>query len=969
MGGGSKYSTVGYKYYMGLHMVICHGPVDEIVDVYAGEKSLNLNAVYSAGSTEQAHYVNKKELFGGEDQEGGVLGWVDVAFGDMTQGQNAYLLGQGLTPLPAFRGVVSLICRRIYIAALSPYPKPWWVAIKRIPGKDWYPETANINNGSANGVHIIRETILDQNWGMGYPYTQIDDVSFRAAALTIYNEGLGLSMIMAGQSSCEDFLQQILRHINAVLITDRLTGLFKLKLVRDDYTIGSLPLFNESNILKLESYQRAGYGELVNEVVLVYRQRGDFEDSVVTLQDLASVQAQGGIISQTIQFPGIDNKANAAIIAQRELRQRTTPLAQVTLLVNRDGWDVEPGDPIRFDWAAYGISDMVLRVSKIDYGEILNGQIKMTCVEDVFGLPSTTYSDPQDNVWTDPIENPSAIAAGDYKIVEAPYWDYATFSSYPDVVASLTETDTSIQTMADPGNHVASGFEVWTKLSSEGDEAYEFKAEDAFTPNAVLANDIGYADSVDIALSTFDFFLFDDDFSCKYAYIDDEIVRIDSLTAPVGIDPAKITIGRGCLDTVPAKHLAGVRIWFAQNYLAWDETNYQETYDLDIKLLPQTSLGTYALTSATAIPVGPLEARQNKPYPPANVLQGPLNQNFPVNIYGPNATRVSWVNRNRLQQTALTILDFLDGNVTIEPGVTYTLRFLGEKDYANDPFTSSSKETAALASGTYSWDTELTDAALGNYSPQRFDQDLLMAFGDNVIGGTLSDETTVPSSLNVTYDSIFGGATFSAGYADIGNWTSSIPFSILMTINPEATGADDYQLLISKPVISGSGGYDGIALYWRKTDYHLYTVVNNGSPTIIPNSYCPPGFEHVILAIRQASGQIKLILNGVQRTASAIQWNGTTTSTLDWTLGGAWQAGTPARYRFFHGTIKDLRIWNGVEITLPDMFPTVDRVNRFFRTHITSVRSGINSYQSFDYTCPNRTGWGLQFNNNWNGRE
>ena len=29
-GGGSKEVTVGYKYYVGMHMILCHGPVDNI---------------------------------------------------------------------------------------------------------------------------------------------------------------------------------------------------------------------------------------------------------------------------------------------------------------------------------------------------------------------------------------------------------------------------------------------------------------------------------------------------------------------------------------------------------------------------------------------------------------------------------------------------------------------------------------------------------------------------------------------------------------------------------------------------------------------------------------------------------------------------------------------------------------------------------------------------------------------------
>jgi hypothetical protein len=968
-GGGSRTQTIGYKYLMGIHMIVCHGPIDSIEDIYAGERSLLPTGVsYIFDGNETVRYIDKPNLFGGAEQEGGVQGYLDIMFGDMTQGQNAYLASVGLSPLPAFRGVVSLVGRQMYVCAMAPYPKPWWVKCKRIPQKDWYVETADINTGSANGVHIIRETILNEDWGMGYPYSQIDDVSFRAAALTCYNENIGLSLLMAGQTQCEEFIQQILRHINGILITDKITGLFKIKLIRDDYTVGDLPLFNEDNIIAVESYQRPGYGELVNEVVLVFRERGDTSDSVVTLQDLASIQAQGGIISQTVQFPGIDNRNNAALIAQRELKQRTIPLAKATLKVNREGWDLEPGDVIRFSWDAYGITDMALRISKIDYGNILNGAITLECVEDVFGLPETTYSDPQENVWSDPVIEPIAIASADTKLIEVPYFDFATLTTYDFVLDELGETDTSIQVMAVPGGNVAYGFELWAKLDSESN--YVFRTNDAFTPAAFLGQDITETDQNDIELGVYDVSIFDDDFDCLYAYIEDEVVRVDTLTAPSGPDPAKITIGRGCLDTLPAKHLSGTRIWFAHNNALWDPTEYQETTTIDCKLLAQTSIGTFDLASATAEQIGPLQARHNLPYPPANVLLGPNSASFPTNIYGSDATDVSWVDRNRLQQTTTSLLDFFDGGITVEPSVTYTLRFLGEQDYAKDPFTAASKETTGLASGSYSWGTEFVDAPLRNYSPQRNDQDLYMAFGDNEIGGTLSDETNVPDSSNVTYDALFGAATFSAGWMDLGNWSPSNPWSISFLFNPDgADTGDDYQLLFSKPVVSGGGGADNIAIYWRLSDYQLYAVSNGSAPVLVPDSYCPPEYEHAVIAIRQTTGYLKLILNGTERTSGAITWNGSTNTTLDWTLGGAWQSGTSTRYRLFSGTIKDLRFFDGVEIALADMFPVGDRVNRFFRTHITAVRAGINSYQSFDFTCPNRSGWGLQYNLNWNGRE
>ena len=36
-GGGSK--TVGYRYSIGLHLVLCHGPVDAVQEIRIGERT------------------------------------------------------------------------------------------------------------------------------------------------------------------------------------------------------------------------------------------------------------------------------------------------------------------------------------------------------------------------------------------------------------------------------------------------------------------------------------------------------------------------------------------------------------------------------------------------------------------------------------------------------------------------------------------------------------------------------------------------------------------------------------------------------------------------------------------------------------------------------------------------------------------------------------------------------------------
>ena len=126
MGGRSKKQTVGYRYYLGMHMVICHGPVDAVTEIQVADRPVWSGNLLGSGRIT----LDEPELFGGEKREGGIAGDVDVAFGQSTQTPNDYLISNIGTPQPAYRGLLSLILRQVYIAANNPYMKPWAVRIK-----------------------------------------------------------------------------------------------------------------------------------------------------------------------------------------------------------------------------------------------------------------------------------------------------------------------------------------------------------------------------------------------------------------------------------------------------------------------------------------------------------------------------------------------------------------------------------------------------------------------------------------------------------------------------------------------------------------------------------------------------------------------------------------------------------------------------------------------------------------------
>lgn len=143
MGGKSKAQTVGYKYYLGMHLGLCHGPIDAITRLRVDDRDAWIG-VANGGTIN----VNATDLFGGEKREGGVSGAIDVAMGGPAQGQNAYLVSKLGALIPAYRGIVGLIFKQCYLGN-NPYLKAWSVRGQRIHVRQngiaqWYDARAAI---------------------------------------------------------------------------------------------------------------------------------------------------------------------------------------------------------------------------------------------------------------------------------------------------------------------------------------------------------------------------------------------------------------------------------------------------------------------------------------------------------------------------------------------------------------------------------------------------------------------------------------------------------------------------------------------------------------------------------------------------------------------------------------------------------------------------------------------------------
>lgn len=655
MGGKSKSVTVGYRYYVGMHLVwglSPHtAPMTALKKIRVGEKDAWTGSV----TTNTALSINQPDLFGGDKKEGGVVGTFDIEFGSDTQAANSYLAAKMPGLLPAFRGVAGMVLRSPQMSALNPYIKPVSAYWERING-GFYPAKSAVA-GSMNPAHILYELMTRYEFGIGLAPSDLDLASFTAAADTLYAEGFGLSFFWEQDEPTDDFIQRILEHIGGVRYFDPATGLIALALARNDFVLSSLPVLDASNILRVDRFAQPLPGELVSEVQVRYEDQATGEPASVTVQDIAILELQGNAsVPAVLNYEGIPSADLAAKVALRELRERATPLARAEIVCNRDVWDFRVGQPFRFQYPRLGVDDMVMRVVDINTGTLVDGRITISAVQDVFRAADTQIGTPPASSWVTPVSAPAAAPVR--LAMEAPYWVVARdLLGDQDVLLDAVDPDAGILLAA--GSRPSGDAYDYRLLTRTGAAAYTDRAAGAFMPTAVLAAPVGRTDTAFSISTEVDIDLVQPD---TWAHIDGELVKV------IAVSTGSLTCKRGVLDTVPAPHSAGVAIHFADDFNALDPTEWSTGQTINAKLLTRTGLGTLLEASAPA-DSATLASRFSRPYPPGNVqINGSA---YPASVSG--NLSITWAHRDRTLQTAY-LVEQTEASIGPEPGTTYTVR-------------------------------------------------------------------------------------------------------------------------------------------------------------------------------------------------------------------------------------------------------------------------------------------------------
>jgi hypothetical protein len=411
--GMGKFRTFSFRYYAGFAYTISHGVIDAITEVFVDERRVGIGTVLSG-----TILLDDPQAWGGDHEQGGVYAFCDIVKGELwpTQQPNTYLKSQLSGTVPAFSGKALFVMRGPagylesgYFSAgvqESPPLRPVTLTVLRQPNLLGVPAYKSIRTHDANPIEVIYDWMTGRTRGFGYggrvPLDKFDLANFQAAAAVVHTEGLGYSGELKDNVSVLQNLEDLCSFVGCFIYEHPVTGLVTLKLIRRDYVVASLPVFDESNIESVEGYTPGTYRDVPNEIRLTYVDRDfNYKPRPIIAQNDASMRLIQETLSRTISFPGIGCKETAGIIAARELSS-SFPRPPLKLIVNSDGESVQLGEAIVWNYDKYQVAQMVLRVVGVKRSDTDTNKFELTCAQDVFGRGDVITAYPGATLWVQP---------------------------------------------------------------------------------------------------------------------------------------------------------------------------------------------------------------------------------------------------------------------------------------------------------------------------------------------------------------------------------------------------------------------------------------------------------------------------------------------------------------------------------------------------------------------------------------
>lgn len=514
-------------------------------------------------------------------------------------------------------------------------------------GKPLLASEVGTNTFDINPIHKIREILTDDT-SMGKPESDVNNANFMKAADRIWDEGLGVSWAI-DEKSCIEAIEELCYHIEAGIRVNRQTGLYEMVLFRDDWFSEDEIHDIAENKIKDLSLEVMNSDDIANQLNVTYYDRERIKNSTFSVYENGSILTMGHANAESVEFPYFMNMRNAEIVANWKLKQFSTPTWSGSFTTGwREARKWNRYDLIRLPWSKKWNGTILVRIMKINLG---NGTDNTVTIDFEEVIPYSGEMNTSIVVDTPIDARPKPPQPSMNAVFEAPY--YLTV-----LRAGQTNADLELSNNPDIG-YVAA---IAAKPQSNSLNALLYT--DGGVGEFEQASRLDYCDILQLdqtIIETVSSFVVTGSLT-QTVNSNNLILLNGELMGFVAFDDVTkvLTVKRGVLDTVPKKHSSGALFVFDLPDVAFDSTQYVQSEVVEAQVLTTTPSGIQELSTGLAVEI---QARAIRPYPPANVkING---EYWPEEIE--TDLILTWVDRNRLQQTGGEILGWFDDGVTIEP--------------------------------------------------------------------------------------------------------------------------------------------------------------------------------------------------------------------------------------------------------------------------------------------------------------
>lgn len=633
----SETITKGYRYLIGTQQALCEGEIDDLIRVWIDE-DLVVDETAGTPIVDGGDFtIDEPELFGGDDLgSGGFTGTFRLHAGSSTQAVSTYLSQFQKEPpttgdTPAYRGYcfIANSSARAYVGNSSSI-KPMKWEVRRTPNQlAMTSGKERVNTWDANPMCVLYEAMTNTDWGKGIDTAEIDAPNFRTAGDTLHTEGNGFSMIVDREEDIGDLIRRVEQQIDGVVYQNPFTGLWQVKLARDDYVIGDVFALTVDNVMDVVSYTQSTWEDTKNQVSVPFNQRDDdYKGTYGFAQDMANQRIVGKKTPTTMAHPGVKDTTLANSLAWRAMRTLSQPLIAMTVIVDRTAYGQLPGNVVSFTDPDYNANLIPMRIQAIDYGSLLDGKIRIRLVQDVFRAAAGSFGDPPGSGWDPPSDVLVAFPSDEQLAIEAP----------------------RALTLRDPGSSVPDTDKVWTSGRRQGPEAmfrvrtrnaagvpagafevtgevYGFMligelaaalSENSAYPHTTLtlnSTPSTQGDLVNAFPSVVDVVELGTEL-LSLLYVDGEFMLVTSAAAGGGSQVTLSNVYRGVCDSAQKAHAINTSVFLVFVGAGMTDTSFPAGDNVDVKLTPRSVSDEVTEAAATTIAVA-LDNRTRRPYPPS----------------------------------------------------------------------------------------------------------------------------------------------------------------------------------------------------------------------------------------------------------------------------------------------------------------------------------------------------------------